>query len=196
MNVIRKVTTNEGGFGESKTLAGIEYPHGGRPPTAIPLAINRDVKYSDFQIDKASSYVYSIHGWDKQLNGFEPARSNIGGNIIIDLFITKNTGTILPLQNDWCEIWAEILVEIAGQTEYQGQVYTLKFPNLIDELVEQLIASKHGKTDEILEAEEEEAIEEIEDTVETQQATIEELQNKINELSQTLSNVQHTLNAR
>lgn len=161
MAVLRSLTSNEGAIDEAKTLAGIEYPFGGKPPVAIPLNINRDVKYNEFNIDKSSSYIYSIHGWDKQLTGFEPARSNIGGNIIIDLFTVKNTGTIKPLQEYWTDVWANIFKEIGIQVNYTGEIYTIKYKNLIKDLVDELIASKAGKTEELLKADEIQAIEDV-----------------------------------
>jgi len=165
MITIRSLTTNEGNYDEAKTVGGIEYPFGSKPPIAIKLDINRDVKYSEFQINKASSYIYSIHGWDKQLSGFEPARSNIGGNIIIDLFVQRNIGTIMPLQDKFSDLWSNVFNEVALVVGYNGDVHTVKYANLIDSLVDKLIASKDGKTDDILKSEETLVVEDVKDSV-------------------------------
>lgn len=143
MLTLRALTTNEGGIGDSKTLAGIEYPHGGKTPVPINLQINRDVSFTESQIRIATAYIYALHKWDRQLTGFEGARSNIGGNILIDLFTVKNIGTILPLQKDWATAWGNILQEICAKTGYNREIYGIEYPNLISTLVEQL---RGGKT--------------------------------------------------
>lgn len=146
LNVLRELATNEGEVGNAKTLAAIEYPFGGQPPQAINLNINRDTAFTEQQIKNATDYIYAAHRWNKELTGFSAAKSNIGGNVILDLFTVKNTAVIVPMQDDYTQVWANILQEIATQVGYTSEVYTFQFPNLIEELVLNLANAKNSSS--------------------------------------------------
>lgn len=125
---LRQITTNEGGS-SAKSLAAIEYPHGGQPPTEIKLDVNRDTDYAQYQSDTASSVIYENHAWSKELTGRINTKSGIGGNILGDLFKLKNRSTIIPLQKQMEYVWNEVFNNLAPWIgEYQ---FTFQFPDII-----------------------------------------------------------------
>lgn len=137
MRVLKELTTNEGDFENSSSLGGIEYPYGQKPPTAIDLEVNRDTEYADWVLTRASKYIYSMHGWYPQLTGMSDMKSNIGGNIVVDLFNVANVSTVMPLQVFWRNAWSQILAEI-GTALSIDIAWTVNFENLIGDLVENL----------------------------------------------------------
>ena len=142
---IRKLTTNEGE--EAKSLALISYPQGSNAPGSIDLDLNRDTAFDQHMVDKHSSYIYALHGWDKQLTGFSPVKSNIGGNVLLDLFTVKNYATVMPEQRFYENIWGRLFTEIGKITNPGQEMRTIKFPNLIDEVVDKLSSLKNGSQD-------------------------------------------------
>lgn len=141
MNVLKKLTTNTGGQDEANSLAGIEYPYGQKPPETIDLEVNRDTKYADWVLNKASNYIYASHGWYRQLTGMSDMKSSIGGNIVVDLFNVANISTVTPVQVYWRNAWAQILSEI-GEATGTNVEWTINFENIIGGLVENLRESK------------------------------------------------------
>jgi len=139
---LRQLTTNEGE--KARTIALMNYPSGAQPPTPIPLEVNRDHQFDKHMVDKHASAIYSIWDWDRQLTGATPAKANIGGNIILDLFTVKNTSVVTPNQRFYENIWGRIFTEIGKITNPGETMRTIKFPNLIDELVDRLSSLKNG----------------------------------------------------
>jgi len=138
MNSLRGLMTREGDHLQAKSLAGIEYPFGQKPPIAIDLELNRDWAWKDKELDRASSYIYAMHGWEKQLTGMKEVKSNTGSNIVIDLFNIKNVTTITPLQKFWENIWGWMLNEIGSVLLPSQEMYSIKFQDKIKELVNML----------------------------------------------------------
>ena len=138
MDALRKLTTNEGNFDESKTIAAVQYPHGGKPPTAITLEVNRDTAYAEYQWDKASGLIHAVNGWDRTLTNIVTPKAAIGGNIYKDLFQIKGVSTIKPMQTFWQNVLSDIFDSIAEETGYIGEVRTLKFNSALDNLIADL----------------------------------------------------------
>ena len=147
MAVLRALTTNEGGIEDAKTIAAMQYPHGGKAPIAIPLNVNRDTKHAEYQWDKASALIHSINGWDRTLTNIVTPKANLGGNIYKDLFLIKGASTIEPMQDFWSGVLTTIFSEIAVQTKYTGEVRSLKFKSAIDNLVDKLGDNKNLNQD-------------------------------------------------
>ena len=138
MNVLRSLTTVQGKYKIAKSIAGINYPHGSQAPTSIKLDVNRDTNWGKFEAELASSHIYQIYGWDKQLTGFTTVKSNIGGNIIIDLFIQRNIGTIEPLQ-EWASVLiGELFNGVFTEADPSMVGRTIQFPDIIGPLVDRL----------------------------------------------------------
>lgn len=111
---IRQVTTNRGKFGQAESLGVMDYPHEvSNPPELLKLDVNRDYQHLTATLNFATNYVYASHRWSKVLNGFERPASGIGGNVLIDEFLTKNTSTIIPTQRTWETFWGGVYREIA-----------------------------------------------------------------------------------
>lgn len=136
---VRRVTTNRGDYDEAESLGVIGYPHGAKPPTVLKLDINRDKDYLNAVFEVASSYIFAAHRWSKTLTGLVQAKSNIGGNILIDEFLSKNTSVIKPIQRRWEREWRSIfrtIAEAAGRTEFDQR--TIRFEDKVSSLVESL----------------------------------------------------------
>ena len=138
MGVLRRLATNEGGIEDAKTLAGVQYPHGGKPPTAIQLGVNRDTAYSQYQLDTATGLIHAVNKWDRTLTNIVTPKSNIGGNVYRDVFTIKNVSTIEPMQTFWADVLTDVFSQIAIETKYAGEVRSLKFKSAIDNLVDKL----------------------------------------------------------
>ena len=138
MQALRLVTTNEGDFGQAKSLVGMEYPYGQKPPDVHPLEVNRDTAHMEKTMDMVTTLVYASQGWSKELTGVTPIKGGIGSNILIDLFNTKNVSTVYPIQSYYENVWADVFRAIAEQVGYTGETYTVQFPDLISSLVQSL----------------------------------------------------------
>jgi hypothetical protein len=130
-------------MGPKKNQASIgllEYPFGGKPPTEIDLEVNRDVAYLQYQGDKAEDKVAAALGWDTILTSLRKATATLGGNLLIDTFVLKNTETVEPKQNYFEAIWNGVIGEIM---ETEGappalRAMGIQFPNEITKKLEQL----------------------------------------------------------
>jgi hypothetical protein len=117
---IREVLSNKG---THKTATGIgvsEYPKNSQAPEVLKLDINRDYRYLDSISELASNHIYSAHNWSKILSSYARAASGIGGNVLIDEFITKNASVIRPTQDEYESLWKKvfnILGEVTGKHE-------------------------------------------------------------------------------
>ncbi|MEL6140280.1 MAG: hypothetical protein AAFU67_01515 [Bacteroidota bacterium] len=115
-----------------------EYPNGAKPPTTIPLEVNRDTKYLEMQIEKAAAMVASACGWSITLTELRPAKATLGGNLLYDTFVMKNTETIVPRQTFWENIFNDILLQICEEENAPDQFknYGIKFPDVIGKMLE------------------------------------------------------------
>jgi len=141
--VTTSVATKGNAMGPKKNQASIgllEYPFGGNPPTEIDLEVNRDVAYLQYQGDKAEDKVAAALGWDTILTSLRKATATLGGNLLIDTFVLKNTETVEPKQNYFEAIWNGVIGEIM---ETEGappalRAMGIQFPNEITKKLEQL----------------------------------------------------------
>jgi hypothetical protein len=132
---LRILSTNAGDVGEAQALVGYKYAHGTKPPTLISLQTNRDVNYNNFLLNTSSGIIYSLNGWDRQLTNIVPIKTNIGGNVLIDLFTIKNIATVMPRQLEWSNNIAKIFEEIGAVVDPKKEFHTVMFPNTIDALI-------------------------------------------------------------
>jgi hypothetical protein len=133
---LRKLTTVEGKHGEVHSLATMTYPNGTNQPTVLNFDVNRDYRYQEMAIDQASSYIYSIHGWDKSITGFSRVRSQLGSEAIINTFMRVNFGTIYPLQSMFSSIWNEVMDECMDIFGDNRQLPGISFKSLADIYIE------------------------------------------------------------
>lgn len=144
MMILRELTTNLGlhphanGFGENaSTIAGVEYPFSGVAPTPIPLEMNRDTKHQEFQRDTAVAQICQTLRWAPELTSMRPAKTNLGGNLLFDMFTIKNESTITPRQRRFegiiNDILAQILERDGGPAEFQN--YGIRLKDIITEMI-------------------------------------------------------------
>ena len=139
LRVLREITTN---LGTTETVAGfgaIEYPYGDKPPETIDLELNRDTKHHQWQLETASSEICGALQWAAELTNIRQAKANIGGNMYYDLFTTKNTTTIKPLQV-WLEnIYNFVLSQICEKegADQEFKNYGIQFPDTISDMIKE-----------------------------------------------------------
>lgn len=148
MNVLKRfVTAEDGRDGNASAIAGIQYPHSGKPPTPIKLDVNRDWQYQEKAIAEAKANIYSVLGWSQVMTGHKDPSGGIGSNARINEFLTRETSTILPRQNEFANMWnwliSGIMEQIGDSTDYG-----IKFNSLVDILVERM---KGLETSEVVE---------------------------------------------
>lgn len=148
MMTLKRLTTNlaahpskvNPGGNAAASFAGIEYPFSGQPPTTIDLEINRDEKYHSFTIDKATSFICGALGWAPELISVRPTKTTLGGNLLYDIFVVRNTTTILPRQATYEDmingILGQVLAEENAPAEFEG--YGLKFEDVIGTMIASL----------------------------------------------------------
>lgn len=136
MGELRKQGSNESV--DPKSLIGLEYPNDTNQPLAVPLQVNRDVDYAEFTLNNASSVVYAVCGWAKELTGQVQVRTGIGANLLYDLFTIKNVATITPLQQKYESVWDWIIGQIFEVKGEEIPKLSLKFEDKIRTLVEKL----------------------------------------------------------
>lgn len=137
IQALRDLTTNEGDDTQVTGVVGIQYPFGGKPPKMLDFNVNRDVEYARWTVDNATSMVFSVNGWAKELTGQVPIKAGIGANMLYDLFLVKNVSTIKPLQNFYSMgLWADILTNLSEAFPPALRKITLSFPDLISEMVQ------------------------------------------------------------
>jgi hypothetical protein len=148
MMTLKRLTTNLAahpskthvGGNAAASFAGIEYPFSGQPPTTIDLEINRDERYHAFTLDKATSYICGALGWAPELISVRPAKATLGGNLLYDIFVVRNTTTILPRQSFYEDmingILGQVLAEESAPAQFDG--YGLKFEDVIGTMIASL----------------------------------------------------------
>ena len=74
------------------------------------------------------------------------AKTNLGGNLLYDLFTMKNEATIEPRQGRFEDLINQILAQIlereSGPADFQG--YGLKFPDIITRMIEKFKGSPNN----------------------------------------------------
>jgi len=131
-----QVMTNEGNKAKSLVMARV-------PPNVNmefeDLAFNRDQKWFDSQMAKATGNIYATHGVYKQLTGTESAKSNIGGNVIGDLMTIFDYKTIMGYQKEFSDFAlkiSDVMMEFVGEEGMKGT--RILFPRTIDEIKQNL----------------------------------------------------------
>jgi len=122
---------------KSASIAGLEYPHSGVPPTPIDLEMNRDTKHQEFQVEKAVRYICTVLGWSPELLGVQPTKTNLGGNLLYDLFTMKNEATVRPRANYFEDLWNDLfdqIKELDGAPAVFND-YGICFPDVIAEMI-------------------------------------------------------------
>lgn len=129
------ISTNER---TPSTIATIEYPHGGNPPTAIDLEVNRDRDYHKYQDERSAIIICEALRWAPELISNRPAEATLGGNLMYDIFTIKNQTTIVPIQTKFEDLWNEILEQIHQQENAPAEFssYGIKFTDLIGSILE------------------------------------------------------------
>lgn len=123
-------------------MAAIEYGNGTKPPTPVKLDINRDTNWFESSLDQGKSMIYSVVGWYRELTGMAQSKTGIGSDILVNLFLVANAGTIEPIQSDW-EGYISTMIEQIGEAigqNWAGQEFELT--NKIDRLVQALVANR------------------------------------------------------
>lgn len=134
-----KTTAGPGQVKKSSSIAGIEYPNGSQPPTSIDLQVNRDKAYHEWQTDKAEAKICSTLGWNSTILGLRDTKSNIGGNVVKDLFEILNVRTIIPRQIELANIWDSTINQLKDNSQFTG--YGIQYTDIITSLVDRIAGS-------------------------------------------------------
>jgi hypothetical protein len=147
--------TNVGSRDESSSIVGIEYPFSGTPPTPIELKVNRDHEFQSSVLEQAKNFIYSINGWSPIITGSERQKSSLGGDSVLNTYITYNNSTILPKQRFYADMWNWILCEvfkvINGEEITQGIKFNSTLAKMIDDLKEIKGTTEKQEDDDITE---------------------------------------------
>lgn len=147
MLVLKQLATNMGSHPSTlgpdytaSTLAGVEYPHGGNPPTPIELEVNKDVAYQKWQRQTASDYICAILGWSSTLLQIRDIKANIGGNVLADVFRVCNVRTIKPRQTYFQDVINNLVQQVlsreSGPADFAN--YGIQFPDVIAEEINKI----------------------------------------------------------
>ena len=138
LRTLRMITTNLGAQQDTSSLGGIEYPHGGKPPIELDIEVNRDTKHHTWQLDTANAMICSNLQWSAELINFRQTKSNIGGNILYDLFTIRNETTIQPLQLQLENIANYLLANICEKEGGDGdfKMFGIKLPDVISSMLD------------------------------------------------------------
>lgn len=126
--------------GDQSVVELIEYPHGGKPPTPIKMDINRDVKWAESQDNRTVDKICAQLGWDAILTSLRQAAATLGGNMLYDTFVIKNTETVKPRQR-YFESRFDGMVSSIMEEHGEPEAITslgIMFPDVIGELIEQI----------------------------------------------------------
>ena len=135
IKALREIATVEGGHNVSSSIAGIQYPYGGKKPEVITFDVNRDTEYAKFTVDKATSSIYAQHGWAKELTGQATVKAGVGANMLYDLFLVKNVATIRPLQEYYSALWADLFENLDVVLGRDPLSMTIMYPDIISDMV-------------------------------------------------------------
>lgn len=144
IKVLKSIATNDPLVPGKKAsgIAAMEYGHETAPPTAVKLDINRDTAWFTTSLDEGKAMIYSIMGWYRELTGMAQTKTGIGSDIMVNLFIVANIGTIKPIQKEFEEYADMLLTEIGKAIGQDWEGKGLKFVNKIDGLVEAISKSR------------------------------------------------------
>lgn len=145
MKQLKALTTRVGDHGETSAIVGIEYPAGTNSPTVLDLEISRDEKHHNFLKTAAEQKIAGILGWSPELSGLVQSKTNIGGNILKDLFIIKNSATIIPEQVAQSGRMNWLISEIMDFEQAPAEIRDLgfSFGNVVEQIVEDLSGEKN-----------------------------------------------------
>lgn len=133
MAKLRELTTVEGA--DPKSIVGMDYPFGQKEPKIEKLDVFRDINYTKTTIEIATSYIFGVWSWAKELTGMASFSGSIGGNIVYDLFRVKNISTIRPTQEEYKGYYIELLKLIFDKLGLTEKVFCLNYSNLIKEII-------------------------------------------------------------
>ncbi len=129
--------------GAAAAIAGVEYPYSGVAPEAIDLEMNRDTKHQEFQLDKAVANICMVMGWSPELLMYRQTKTNMGGNLLYDIFTVKNESTVRPRANTFEDFWNGIFDQIKARESAPSQFdqYGIQFPDVIQEMIDKFKGS-------------------------------------------------------
>ncbi len=137
VRVLRTITTNEGDYGQAKSLAALEYDEDA--PTWYSMQINRDSKWFEVQIKEAAARIHSVEGVPRELTKTEMGKSGLGGNQLANLFVMTDSDTVAPVQNEWETFWSDVLNNVCEVIERDDmKEYGIKFKDRITPVVQNL----------------------------------------------------------
>ena len=143
MQAVRQVTTTDGTHKEVKNVAGMTYYD--EAPTVVKLNVNRDAAWYKQNGADCSSKIYEVMGCIKELTGNSQAKSGIGSNQVINLYMMNNETTVNPLQETWEEYWGLIFDQVFELTGISADTaYNIKFQDKIESLVDKLKEANKG----------------------------------------------------
>lgn len=133
MRKLRQLATVEGA--DPKSIIGMDYPFGSDAPKIEKLQVFRDTNHMKEMVNLATSYIYSVWSWAKELTGFETAKGGIGSNIVFDLFRVKNISTIKPIQKKYSTIMAKVISGIFKHELINSEPLAIQYNNLIEQII-------------------------------------------------------------
>lgn len=134
MRKVRELTTVEGA--DPKSIVGMDYPHNHQAPKVEKLDVFRDVAYFESTLKMATSYIFAVWSWSKELTGFSSVNGGIGGNIVFDLFRVKNISTIKPTQKKYQKHFYDLIKVIFDKLEIQEKIYVYQYTDLISQIIQ------------------------------------------------------------
>ena len=133
---LRELTTRQGN--KPSSMVALEYAAGANPPVNIPLDVNRDTDYQTFSRKSVQADICGALGWSPVLNFSEQAATNLGGNLLYDLFEVIGMTTVESIQCFYEELTGQLFEELAAVGVQGAQGYQLKFANLVTDFVERV----------------------------------------------------------
>lgn len=146
MLVLKDLVQVDGDSKNAGAIVGIEYPHGGKAPIEIAIEMNRDTAHHKFQYTTAASVICDNMNWSAQLLNVREIKSGVGGNMLIDLFMTKNITTVEPIQYFFESILATVNNEICERESApsdfkdQGFAFTDNITSLVERISERTVS--------------------------------------------------------
>lgn len=121
----------------ANTIAGVQYPFSGQPPTEIDLEMNRDTKHQQFQVETAVAFICQCLRWAPELLSVRPTKTTLGGNLLYDIFTMKNEATIRPKALKFQDFWNTIIGEIKEREGIDSRFenYGIVFPDIIENMI-------------------------------------------------------------
>lgn len=144
MDVLREITTRKGK--KPSSFFGFEYA-GENAPTMYEIGVNRDTNWFKEGLDRAAGKIHKKMGVPRELAYDQQAKSGIGTNTLINLYLIANCGTVEPTQHARENYWSHVFNELFGLLGREDlKKYGIRFNDKITPLVEAL-AKANGKDD-------------------------------------------------